>query len=60
MAIAVLKQPDPIHNGLASLSILLPLVGDAIYTLIRRQINHENLLKAHRTHVYQRLHHQAG
>ncbi|MBU6185494.1 MAG: glycosyltransferase family 4 protein [Cyanobacteria bacterium REEB444] len=60
MAIAVLKQPNPIHNGLASLSILLPLVGDAIYTLIRRQINHENLLKAHRTHVYQRLHHQAG
>jgi Fuc2NAc and GlcNAc transferase len=42
-----------------NLAITLPLIGDAIYTLGRRALRHENIFQAHRTHLYQRLH-QAG
>jgi Fuc2NAc and GlcNAc transferase len=41
------------------LAITLPLVGDTVYTLICRLIRRENIFKAHRTHLYQRLQ-QAG
>ena len=43
----------------SSLVILLPLVGDAIYTIICRLRRRENIFQAHRSHLYQRLH-QAG
>ncbi|MEC4806498.1 MAG: glycosyltransferase family 4 protein [Jaaginema sp. PMC 1079.18] len=36
-------------------AITLPLIGDAIYTLIRRLLKRENIFQAHRTHLYQRL-----
>jgi UDP-N-acetylmuramyl pentapeptide phosphotransferase/UDP-N-acetylglucosamine-1-phosphate transferase len=35
--------------------LLLPFLYDVIYTLIRRILKGENILKAHRTHLYQRL-----
>ncbi len=38
------------------LALTLPITGDAIYTLFRRLFRQENLFKAHRTHIYQRLH----
>lgn len=43
----------------SALTITLPIAGDAIYTLICRLKRRENIFKAHRTHLYQRLH-QAG
>ncbi len=36
-------------------AMTLPLIGDAIYTLIRRLLKRENIFQAHRTHLYQRL-----
>ncbi len=43
----------------SSLTIVFPLVGDAFYTLICRTLRKENIFKAHRVHLYQRLS-QAG
>jgi Fuc2NAc and GlcNAc transferase len=37
------------------LAISLPLIADAIYTLIRRAFRRENIFQAHRMHLYQRL-----
>lgn len=42
-------------NAWSSLVILLPLVGDAVYTLSRRLLQKENIFQAHRSHIYQRL-----
>lgn len=39
----------------SALAITLPLVGDAIYTLVRRLLRRENIFQAHRSHIYQRL-----
>lgn len=39
----------------AALTIALPLIADAIYTLIQRVWRRENIFQAHRTHLYQRL-----
>jgi len=39
----------------SALAITLPLIGDAIYTLFRRLLRHENIFKAHHSHIYQRL-----
>lgn len=36
-------------------AVLLPLLGDACYTLARRLIRGENILRAHHSHLYQRL-----
>jgi Fuc2NAc and GlcNAc transferase len=35
--------------------VALPLVGDAIYTIVRRLLRSENLAVAHHSHIYQRL-----
>lgn len=37
------------------LVVTLPIVGDALYTLLRRAVAGQNLLRAHHSHVYQRL-----
>ncbi|MEM8806297.1 MAG: glycosyltransferase family 4 protein [Cyanobacteria bacterium P01_G01_bin.38] len=60
VSIALLSQPH-LTTGTAwtSLAILLPLVGDAIYTLVSRLLRGDNIFQAHRFHLYQRLH-QAG
>jgi UDP-N-acetylmuramyl pentapeptide phosphotransferase/UDP-N-acetylglucosamine-1-phosphate transferase len=34
---------------------LLPLYGDAVYTLLRRTLRLENIFRAHHSHLYQRL-----
>ncbi|MCT7995244.1 MraY family glycosyltransferase [Laspinema olomoucense] len=58
VAIALLNadRPTPAWTALA---ITLPLTADAISTLVRRLIRRENIFKAHRSHLYQRLQ-QAG
>lgn len=53
-----------IHPGLENqalqiAALTLPLMLDGIYTLFKRLLRAENLFKAHRSHIYQRLH-QAG
>ncbi|MCT7983625.1 glycosyltransferase family 4 protein [Laspinema sp. A4] len=58
VAIALLNADNPIPAWNA-LAITLPLTADAIYTLTRRFIRRENIFKAHRSHLYQRLQ-QAG
>jgi Fuc2NAc and GlcNAc transferase len=35
--------------------IFAPLIGDSAYTILRRLIRGENILRAHHSHVYQRL-----
>lgn len=39
----------------AMIGLTLPFLWDVVYTLIRRALRGENLLKAHRSHLYQRL-----
>lgn len=61
VAIALLNGSnnyDP-ARAWSALAITLPLVSDATYTLVRRLLRGENIFKAHRSHLYQRLH-QAG
>lgn len=55
IAIALLHQSDDTVRAWSSLAITLPLIADAIYTLVRRVIRKENIFKPHRTHLYQRL-----
>ena len=54
VAIALLNTDNPVQAWTA-LAITLPLTADAIYTLIRRLLNRENIFQAHRSHLYQRL-----
>lgn len=55
VAISLLNtHSDPIRAW-SAIAITLPLIADAIYTLTRRLIRRENIFKAHRTHLYQRL-----
>lgn len=60
IALVLLTQPHAVAYAWAGLAILFPLVGDAIYTLSKRLLKGDNIFQAHRTHIYQRLHHQAG
>lgn len=39
----------------SALAVTLPLIGDAIYTLMRRSLRGENIFKSHCSHFYQRL-----
>ncbi|MCC6217537.1 MAG: glycosyl transferase family 4 [Polyangiaceae bacterium] len=41
--------------GIQHACVALPIVGDAMYTLARRAAARQNLLRAHHSHVYQRL-----
>ncbi|MEO0455550.1 MAG: glycosyl transferase family 4, partial [Cyanobacteria bacterium P01_A01_bin.114] len=60
VSISLLSQPQStLGAAWVSLAILLPLVGDAVYTLSRRLLRGDNIFQAHRFHLYQRLH-QAG
>lgn len=58
VAIALLSSNEPL-KAWSALAVTFPLVGDAIYTLLCRLLRGENIFKAHRTHLYQRLQ-QAG
>lgn len=44
------------NNALVGLAVTLPLTLDATYCLILRFLRGENIFKAHRSHLYQRLH----
>lgn len=55
IAIAFLSYKNNPTLTWSGLAILLPLIGDAIYTLFRRLLRGENIFKAHRSHLYQRL-----
>jgi UDP-N-acetylmuramyl pentapeptide phosphotransferase/UDP-N-acetylglucosamine-1-phosphate transferase len=55
VAIALLNQSNTSSVAWSALAITLPLAIDAIYTLCRRLLRHENIFKAHRSHLYQRL-----
>ena len=59
VAIALLNANNSPIQAWSALAVTLPLLGDAIYTLIRRLLRGENIFKAHRSHLYQRLQ-QAG
>ena len=50
-----LLQGSTATQSWSSIVLLLPLVGDAIYTLFCRAYRKENIFQAHRTHLYQRL-----
>jgi len=54
IAIALLNTDNLAQAGTA-IAVTLPLLGDAIYTICCRLIRGENIFKAHRTHLYQRL-----
>ncbi len=56
MAITLLNQTGTVEQSWAALAITLPITGDAIYTLCCRAFRGENIFKAHRSHIYQRLH----
>jgi len=47
--------PERAYPFPAMLVLSLPFTWDVIYTLIRRLTRGENLLQAHRSHLYQRL-----
>ncbi|HEY9811616.1 MAG TPA: glycosyltransferase family 4 protein [Halomicronema sp.] len=55
IACSLLNNNNDTLQAWSALAITLPLLGDAIYTLICRLIKRENIFKAHRSHLYQRL-----
>jgi UDP-N-acetylmuramyl pentapeptide phosphotransferase/UDP-N-acetylglucosamine-1-phosphate transferase len=55
VAIAFLSNNNSPAIAWSAITITLPLIGDAIYTLCRRLLQGENIFKAHRSHLYQRL-----
>jgi UDP-N-acetylmuramyl pentapeptide phosphotransferase/UDP-N-acetylglucosamine-1-phosphate transferase len=55
IALALFNNHGNAGAAWSALAIVLPLMGDAIYTLVRRLLRRENLFQAHRSHLYQRL-----
>ncbi|MBW4682207.1 MAG: glycosyltransferase family 4 protein [Microcoleus vaginatus WJT46-NPBG5] len=55
VAISLFNTHSDAVGSWSALAITLPLIADAIYTLARRLIRRENIFKAHRTHLYQKL-----
>ncbi|MBT8450353.1 MAG: glycosyltransferase family 4 protein [Deltaproteobacteria bacterium] len=58
VALALLGAPDARTMWWAG-AVTAPLLGDAVFTLLRRLRRRENILEAHKSHIYQRLN-QAG
>jgi Fuc2NAc and GlcNAc transferase len=54
LSLLPIPQKDPVIAW-SALAITLPLVADAIYTLVRRLQDRENIFQAHRRHLFQRL-----
>ena len=59
VAVVLLNSPSQPHQAWTALAITFPIIGDAIYTLIRRLLQKQNIFKAHRSHLFQRLY-QSG
>jgi UDP-N-acetylmuramyl pentapeptide phosphotransferase/UDP-N-acetylglucosamine-1-phosphate transferase len=55
IAIALLSNHNHLIQVWSALTVTFPLIGDAIYTIIRRLLRKENIFQAHRSHLYQRL-----
>ena len=55
VAIAFLQNSSDVSRVASALPIILPIIMDATYTLICRLCRRENIFKAHRHHLYQRL-----
>jgi UDP-N-acetylmuramyl pentapeptide phosphotransferase/UDP-N-acetylglucosamine-1-phosphate transferase len=55
VAIALLHASQKPTTAWTAFTVVLPLIGDAVYTLIRRLVKKENIFQAHRVHLYQRL-----
>jgi Fuc2NAc and GlcNAc transferase len=56
---ALVLQAPTWHQALALLLVATPLLGDACLCVLRRLLAGQPVFKAHRLHLYQRLH-QAG
>lgn len=54
VAIALLRAPDA-NSMWSAGAVTAPLLGDAVFTLLRRLANRENIFEAHKSHIYQRL-----
>lgn len=59
VALVILSAREQPFYLWTAFAMTLPLISDAIYTLLRRLLKKENIFQAHRTHIYQRLQ-QAG
>lgn len=59
-ALAIIAGLDAGKPALPALAATMPLTADAAYTIVRRLIKGENVFRAHRQHIYQRLHIAAG
>jgi len=55
IALSLVIPDIPTQKAWSAVAITFPLVGDAIYTLVRRLLRRENIFQAHRSHLYQRL-----
>lgn len=55
VAIALLNTNNNTLQAWSGLVVTFPLVIDAVYTISRRLMRRENIFKAHRSHLYQRL-----
>jgi UDP-N-acetylmuramyl pentapeptide phosphotransferase/UDP-N-acetylglucosamine-1-phosphate transferase len=54
LALALLQAPDAKAMWWAG-AVTAPLLGDAVFTLLRRLFKRENVFEAHKSHIYQRL-----
>jgi UDP-N-acetylmuramyl pentapeptide phosphotransferase/UDP-N-acetylglucosamine-1-phosphate transferase len=54
-ALPILVDPVDSHLFLAGVLFVWPFVFDAGFTMLRRLFRGENILQAHRSHLYQRL-----
>ncbi len=59
IAVSFLHASDNYIHAWSAFVVILPLVTDTVYTIIRRLLRKENIFQAHRSHLYQRLQ-QAG
>jgi Fuc2NAc and GlcNAc transferase len=55
VVVSLLSGSKDLEVVYSAIPIVLPILGDAAYTIIRRLVRGENILKDHRFHLYQRL-----
>lgn len=53
--ILMFSQTHDAHSFIAGVLCVAPFVFDSVVTIVRRALNHENVLQPHRSHLYQRL-----
>lgn len=54
--VAESKQPASFNGALIAAALVMwPFLVDGAFTILRRLKKRENILKAHRSHIYQRL-----